>query len=249
MSASRNRYVGSKRRGLVPTGRSEFRAPGPVLLLATAFDTWVSPVQRGLEARGWRTDRSTGIDEVFSRTEIGSLVADTKRVDPYLRDRMAFGVLEGVPVVAVADVDAVIGALMAGADDAVDRNAPAEEIVLRIERLLMPIESTPARELSLGDVLVDLDLCVVTVGDRVIDLTATQYAILVHLLRSPGQTISSPTLLEVAWDDHQERSPRLLRPQLTRLRGALGDSVSIENVRGRGYRLVVREPKYEQQGA
>lgn len=182
-------------------------------------------------------------------SRMGSLVADWESIGPVLQGRQGRRWDGRVPVIAVADGDAVPEALAAGADDCVPRHAPAEEIVLRMERLLTPAEAPRPERRRIGQVTVDVDLCEVVVEGRIANLSTIQYDILIALLENEGRVVGVPDLLEAAWDSHQEHKGGLLRPQLTRLRRILGDSVSIDNVRGRGYQLVDRRAGAEEAGA
>ncbi len=82
---------------------------------------------------------------------------------------------------------------------------------------------------------------VVTLGDRPVDLTPTEFDILFCLMRNAGQVISCQELvLEAQGYELDERDARyLIRPHITRLRQKLvkepGAPEYIHNVRGIGY--------------
>jgi DNA-binding response OmpR family regulator len=81
----------------------------------------------------------------------------------------------------------------------------------------------------------------VTVGDRPIELTPTEFDILFCLMRKPGQVLSCQELVHEAQGyELDERDARyLIRPHITRLRQKLvakpGTPEYIHNVRGIGY--------------
>ena len=82
-------------------------------------------------------------------------------------------------------------------------------------------------------------------GDRRIELSTKEFALLELFMRRPGEVLSRLDLLEHAWDlGYENRSNvvdvyvRYLREKIDRPFGAN----SIETVRGTGYRLRAAEP-------
>ena len=78
----------------------------------------------------------------------------------------------------------------------------------------------------------------VTVADEAVELTPTEYRLLVALLERRGRVQSRQQLLENAWDIHARIETRTVDMHVQRLRiklGVAGDL--IETVRGFGYRF------------
>jgi two-component system phosphate regulon response regulator PhoB len=81
----------------------------------------------------------------------------------------------------------------------------------------------------------------VTVGAEHIDLTPTEYRLLVTLLERRGRVQSRQQLLETAWDIHARIETRTVDMHVQRLRMKLGEAGRmIETVRGFGYRYRAR---------
>ena len=69
-----------------------------------------------------------------------------------------------------------------------------------------------------------------------LDLTLTQYNLLVHLIKQAGQVITTEKLERAVWGDEYIEDPDRLKSVIKGLRRALGDEAAwLENVRGVGY--------------
>jgi len=80
-------------------------------------------------------------------------------------------------------------------------------------------------------------------GDKKIELTAKEYAILEYFMRHPNMVITRTMLMEKVWDYDFEGISNVIDVYIRRLRLKLdeeGAESIIETVRGAGYRL--REP-------
>lgn len=153
-----------------------------------------------------------------------------------------------VPVVILTarrdEVDRVQG-LELGADDYVTKPFSPQELVLRVAAVLRRAHAPPVagagRILRGGPITIDLAALRVSVGDRVIELTPTEYRLLVVLLERRGRVQSRDQLLELAWDIHVRIETRTVDMHVQRLRAKLGEAASwIETVRGFGYRFRAR---------
>ncbi len=69
-----------------------------------------------------------------------------------------------------------------------------------------------------------------------LNLTATQYTLLLYLVKRAGQVVTTQALEQALWDDNYIEDPERLKSVIKGLRRALGDqSTRLENVRGVGY--------------
>ena len=110
-----------------------------------------------------------------------------------------------VPVIMLtalgSETDRVVG-LEEGADDYVTKPFSPRELVLRVESVLRRAGERVKPEqgrLEDGDLVVDLARHEVTLGGRVLALTAREYDLLRFLLTHPGTAFSREDLLQQVW--------------------------------------------------
>ncbi|MEJ2185472.1 MAG: response regulator transcription factor [Gemmatimonadota bacterium] len=153
--------------------------------------------------------------------------------------------LADVPVVVLTarreEADRIKG-LELGADDYVTKPFSPQELVLRIgavlRRVQAPSVAGSGRVLRGGPVVVDLSAMQVSVDGSAVDLTPTEFRLLVALLERRGRVQSRRQLLQAAWDIHVDIETRTVDMHVQRLRTKLGSAGSyIETVRGFGYRF------------
>jgi two-component system, OmpR family, phosphate regulon response regulator PhoB len=154
-----------------------------------------------------------------------------------------------LPVVVLTarrdEADRVKG-LELGADDYVTKPFSPRELVLRVSAVLRrsraPAIAGAARLLQGGPVTIDLNGMSVMVDGLQLDLTPTEYKLLVTLIERRGRVQSRNQLLETAWEISARIETRTVDMHVQRLRTKLephGDL--IETVRGFGYRFRTRE--------
>lgn len=153
--------------------------------------------------------------------------------------------MSDVPVVVLTarrdEADRVKG-LELGADDYVTKPFSPRELVLRVSAVLRRAQSPAVagggRTLRSGPITVDLNALRVTLRDDELDLTPTEYRLLVTLMERRGRVQSRQQLLETAWDIHARIETRTVDMHVQRLRAKLRDQGGlIETVRGFGYRF------------
>ena len=134
-----------------------------------------------------------------------------------------------------------IKGLTLGADDYLTKPFSPAELELRVQALLRRL-AAPA--VSTGRLLVAGPLTVDRAAHRValdgvdLNLTATEYRLLVLLLERRGRVQSRPLLLQLVWDAQPDNQTRTVDMHVQRLRSKLGPAGEmIETVRGFGYRF------------
>jgi PAS domain S-box-containing protein len=137
-------------------------------------------------------------------------------------------------------------AFAAGADDCVTLPFPPRELLARVKAILRRTPQPTAsnrRVLHCGQLELDLDQHQARIAGQVIPLTSLEYELLSTLLRHPGRAFSREQLLELL-PGFQRSTPldRAVDIHISNLRRKLrqaggNDAVSIETVRGVGYRL------------
>lgn len=131
--------------------------------------------------------------------------------------------------------------LALGADDYLTKPFSPQELVLRIGAILRRITSPvsePADVLAIGPIHIDRSEHRVLVDGATIDLTPTEYKLLLMLAERRGRVQARGHLLETVWEAAPDIQTRTVDMHVQRLRAKLGDAGSlIETVRGFGYRL------------
>jgi DNA-binding response OmpR family regulator len=214
------------------------------ILIAEDEQRIVSFLEKGLRANGYTTVAvGTGPDAVaLARDDAFDLMVldlglpgfDGREV---LRQVRARG--ERLPVIVLTardGVDDTVGSLEEGADDYVTKPFRFEELLARI-RLRMRDEPAPeATVLTVGDVMLDLRSRRATRGQRTIELSAREFALLETFMRHPDHVLSRSQLLSHVWGYDFDPGSNVVDVYVRYLRRKLGEDV-IETVRGMGYRM------------
>lgn len=134
-----------------------------------------------------------------------------------------------------------IRGLTLGADDYLTKPFSPAELALRVNALLRRLGApavTSGSTLVAGPISIDRSAHRVSVDGKELDLTATEYKLLLTLLERRGRVQSRPQLLETVWEAQPDIQTRTVDMHVQRLRAKLGDSGDlIETVRGFGYRF------------
>jgi two-component system phosphate regulon response regulator PhoB len=144
------------------------------------------------------------------------------------------------------EADRVEG-LSLGADDYLTKPFSPRELVLRVRNILRRVaqaQAGAADALRVGPVMIDRAAHRVTVDEREVELTPTEYRLLLTLAERRGRVQDRRHLLETVWEAAPDVQTRTVDMHVQRLRtklGAAGDL--IETVRGFGYRLRAAQPR------
>ncbi len=159
--------------------------------------------------------------------------------------------LEAVPVILLTarkeEQDRIEG-LQLGADDYVPKPFSPRELVLRVGAVLRRVQQQPpadsgGRLLRTGPVAVDTGAAVARVEGHPLDLTPTEFRLLMVLVERRGRVQSRRQLLESVWDTTADITTRTVDMHVQRLRRKLGPAAGwLETVRGFGYRFRTEPP-------
>ena len=134
-----------------------------------------------------------------------------------------------------------IKALDLGADDYLTKPFSPPELVLRVAAILRRLKAAPDESQDvkqIGPLRIDTTAHRVTVDGREIDLTPTEFKLLLLLAERKGRVQARNLLLEIVWEAAPDIQTRTVDMHVQRLRAKLGVAGDlIETVRGFGYRI------------
>jgi two-component system KDP operon response regulator KdpE len=140
-----------------------------------------------------------------------------------------------------------VTALNLGADDYMTKPFGIEELLARISATLRrsrpaePVERAPLR-IEAGDLVIDLELRLVTKGEEVVHLTPTEFALLRELAVNRGKLLTHAQLLRRVWGPGYATETEYVRVYVRRLRAKLespaGPPVILTQPRA-GYRFAL----------
>ena len=136
------------------------------------------------------------------------------------------------------EVDRILG-LELGADDYVPKPFSPRELVARVKAVLRRTQPRPpGAVLALGGVELRRDAREVTVSGAALDLTLKEFDLLACFLEHAGLVLTREQLLEQVWGLEFPGGTRTVDQHVAQLRAKLGGALTIETLRGLGYKLV-----------
>ena len=150
----------------------------------------------------------------------------------------------GLPVVMLTakgeEADIVTG-LELGADDYITKPFSPRVLIARIKAVLRRQSreaQDPDRILNIGNLIIDPRRRAVSADDRYIDLTYSEFQILLFLAARPGWVFTRSQIVDAVRGENYPVTDRSVDVQIAGLRKKLGEySAYIETVRGVGYRF------------
>jgi len=141
---------------------------------------------------------------------------------------------------ARGELEEKIKGLALGADDYVTKPFSPKELTLRVRNLLRrTLNSTGSDVVETGDFRLDKNNLKLHLGGEEIELTATEFKLLLVLIEGPGITQERADLLRKVWGYNDMIQTRTLDTHIKRLREKLAQyGQHIETVRGVGYRFI-----------
>lgn len=153
----------------------------------------------------------------------------------------------GVPIIMLTaqdDSHDVVAGLEVGADDYVTKPFNDRELVARVRAQLRrsqgAIDPTDG-EVKVGDIVVRRDEARALKNGQAMQLTRTEFNLLLHLVTHPNRVWSRQQLLDIVWGYGYGGDTRLVDTHVARLRSKVetdpGNPTLIVTARGLGYRL------------
>ncbi|MCD6486401.1 MAG: response regulator [Syntrophobacterales bacterium] len=142
------------------------------------------------------------------------------------------------------EIDKILGLEM-GADDYVTKPFSVRELLARVHAVLRrstPQKGGTKKEMSAyKDLHIDYDSHLVTVKNKEVDLSPTEFKLLKFLALSPGRVYTRDQLLYHVWGDETFVEPRTVDVHIKRLRAQIEENMArpqyVLTVRGFGYKF------------
>jgi len=195
----------------------------------------------------WATTAALGLLEIERRRP------DVTLLDLQLPDRSGFDLLpelrrrSAMPVIVVTARllgDDKVRALDLGADDYVTKPFWAQELLARLRAVVRRTRpQASAVDVQLGALRIDVPARQVSVAGAPCSLTPTEFNLLHHLARRPGQALRREQLVDAVLPK-EGSATEALQVHISRLRRKLGaEGWRVKTVWGIGYRLDVDAPE------
>ena len=208
-------------------------------------------IGRGLRRDGHAVDLAGTIED--ARWLASESTYDVLVLDVMLPDGDGFALCEELraggdwsPVLLLTARDAVadrVRGLDVGADDYLVKPFAFAELSARLRALARRGTTQRPAVLELGALRLDPASRRVTVGERQVEATAREFALLEYFLRHPDEVLARSRIIEEVWDWAFEGTPRIVDVYVRALRAHLRDAPGtprLETVRNVGY--VLRPP-------
>ncbi len=192
-----------------------------------------------LEQEGYAVTHCGSVREARSVSDSYDLAI----LDMQLPDGTGFDAreaLKGTPALFLTVVDDegnIVRAFEGGAEDYITKPFRLRELLARIKRILNTRQRAGGEILTLGGVTVDTSAGKAAVNGTAVELTALEYRLLLTFAANKGLILTRTQILESIWDSSGNFvEDNTLTVYIKRLREKLGGAVTIETVRGLGYR-------------
>lgn len=162
-----------------------------------------------------------------------------------LRQHRDFKETPVIMVTALTQPDNVVAGLDAGADDYITKPFDLDVLQARVRVQLRAnygqlggTASAPGNILERDVLRIDTAKCRVTVSEQEIQLTSTEYKIIVTLAQKPGHVFTRTQLISQIQGEHIHVTGRTIDTHIAGLRKKLGAGGQlVETIRGIGYRF------------
>ena len=167
-------------------------------------------------------------------------------IDGFEVCRQVRGLGQNMPILILSArslVDDRVRGLNTGADDYLTKPFEFAELSARARALLRRHRGPALAPLVVGNLTLDPVTRLVTRGERRVELTLKEFALLEYLMRNAGHVVTRPMIAEQVWDFTWDRLTNVIDVFINHLRKKIelpGEPRLVHAVRGAGY--VIREP-------
>jgi DNA-binding response OmpR family regulator len=201
-------------------------------------------IKRGFEQESWATD-------VAYDGESGYDLASSESYDVIVLDLM-LPKMDGMEVcrklraeenhtpililTARGELSDRVTGLNTGADDYLVKPFAFEELLARVRALSRRPKEGIGAVLKVGDLELDVNSFEVKKGEKVIELSRKEFALLEYLMRNAGKVVSKENIIAHVWDYESDILPNTVEVFIGYLRDKIGSDF-IKTVRGFGYKI------------
>lgn len=225
----------------------------PTVLVVDDENSLRDFVRRNLEVRGYNVlTAANGLEALatFNTHFVRLVILDVMmpRMDGLetIRRIRQYSTVPIIILSALGEESDKIQALNLGADDYLTKPFGVGELLARLQAVLRRTQwtDTPVREGQIvrGDIVADLERHKVTVRGEDIELTPTEFNLLVYLMEHTGKVLPHQTILKNVWGPEYGREAEYLRVYVGRLRQKIekdpSDPEYLYTERGIGYSFV-----------
>jgi len=205
-------------------------------------------IKRGLKEEGYAVDVANDGEEghfMLSSNEYDVIILDLMlpKIDGLTLCRTLRKDGNQTPIIMLTAKDTVkdkVKGLDSGADDYLPKPFAFEELLARVRVLLRKKDGRVQTQLKVEDLTLDLLTHKVTRGDREIELTVKEYALLEYLMRNAGNIVTRTMISEHVWDINFDTFTNVIDVYINYLRNKIDSGFTdkmIHTVRGKGYLL------------
>lgn len=226
-------------------GRNTGFNGGTMRLLLVEDDALLADgLQRALRAEGYTVDHIDRGDLVMPALEDGGFALVLLDLGlPGLEGLAALKALrqqdKQIPVIIISAKDALedrISGLDSGADDYLVKPFSSMELIARIRARLRRREAPGTETLKIGELEIDAERFLVTLGGEPVNLSRREMSVLLQLVRHRGRVLTRDQLEQGLYGWNEDVESNALEVHIHHLRKKLGSGL-IRTVRGVGYSL------------
>ncbi len=131
-----------------------------------------------------------------------------------------------------------LGGLRLGADEYLAKPCCGEEILIRLEHLMVMEKRTKDKYLSLGNLKLDPLTGQLIIGHRQVQIRRREAQILTCLLRNKNCVVTRNKLIQTVWGSAESPTETSVDVYIRRIRLITKNNLTIKTVRGFGYMLI-----------
>lgn len=207
-------------------------------------------LKKGLERAGFGADYLTNGNSGLTRIQLHYPDYNAVILDLMLPEKNGYEICQevrkakiSIPILVLTAKDSLqdkVSLLDNGADDYLVKPFEFDEVLARIRALTRRPEKVLPSELWVYDLVLNPVSKKVFRANREIRLTLTEFRLLEHLMRKPGQVAERENLITNIWDFNFDSFSNIVDVYINRLRAKIdGENPKklIETVRGVGYKI------------